>query len=105
VAHAYNCSYSECSNQEDRGLKPAWANSLRDPILKKKKNLSQKRADGVAQSVGPYFKSQYHKKEKKNGASEWLEGMNKHAISPKSLLLTSWAHKITFRHTQPAQYT
>jgi hypothetical protein len=73
--------------------------------LEKKKNLSQKRADGVAQSVGPYFKSQYHKKEKKNGASEWLEGMNKHAISPKSLLLTSWAHKITFRHTQPAQYT
>jgi hypothetical protein len=30
MAHACNPTY-----QEDHGLKPAWANSLRDPILKK----------------------------------------------------------------------
>jgi hypothetical protein len=31
---------------------------------KKKKKPSQKRAGGVAQGVGPEFKSQYHKKKK-----------------------------------------
>jgi hypothetical protein len=31
-----------------------------------KKNLSQKRAGGVAQSVGPEFKLQYHRGGKKN---------------------------------------
>jgi hypothetical protein len=45
-------------DQEDLGLKPAKANSLLDHISKKKKrkkerkkNLSQKRAGGVAQGV------------------------------------------------------
>jgi hypothetical protein len=33
---------------------------LQDPISK---NLSQKRAGGVAQGEGPEFKPQYHKKE------------------------------------------
>jgi hypothetical protein len=36
---------------------------LRKPISKKKK--SQKRAGGMAQSVGSGFKPQYHKKKKK----------------------------------------
>jgi hypothetical protein len=35
VAHTCNPSYSEGRDQEDRSLKPAQANSLRDPILKK----------------------------------------------------------------------
>jgi hypothetical protein len=35
VAHAYNPSYSGGRGQEDCGSKPAWANSSRDPILKK----------------------------------------------------------------------
>jgi hypothetical protein len=35
VAHAYNPSYSGGRGQEDRGLKPARANSSRDPISKK----------------------------------------------------------------------
>jgi hypothetical protein len=39
--------------------KPAWAKSLRDPILK---NLSQKRAGGMVQGVGPEFKPQNHQK-------------------------------------------
>jgi hypothetical protein len=38
VAHICNPSYSGGRHQEDHGLKPAWANSSRDPILK---NLSQ----------------------------------------------------------------
>jgi hypothetical protein len=38
-----------------------WANSFRGPISKKKKPFN-KRAGGVAQSVGPEFKPQYCKK-------------------------------------------
>jgi hypothetical protein len=46
VAHACNPSYSGGRDQEDRGLKPAEANSSWDSILK---NLNQKRAGGVTQ--------------------------------------------------------
>jgi hypothetical protein len=35
VAHACNPSYPGGRDQEDRGLKPVWANNLRDSILKK----------------------------------------------------------------------
>jgi hypothetical protein len=35
VAHACNPSYSGGRDQEDHGLKPARANSFRDPILRK----------------------------------------------------------------------
>jgi hypothetical protein len=35
VAHICNPSYSAGRDQEDRGLKTAWANSLKDPISKK----------------------------------------------------------------------
>jgi hypothetical protein len=59
VAHACNPSYSGGRDQEDHGLKPAQANSLRDPISK---NPSQKMAGGVAQGLGPEFKPQYCKK-------------------------------------------
>jgi hypothetical protein len=44
VAHACNPCCSEAREQEDGGLKPAWANSSQDPILKKthhKKGLVQ----------------------------------------------------------------
>jgi hypothetical protein len=34
VAHACNPSYSGGRDQENRSSKPAWANSLQDPILK-----------------------------------------------------------------------
>jgi hypothetical protein len=34
VAHTYYPSYSGDRDQENRGSKPAQANSLRDPILK-----------------------------------------------------------------------
>jgi hypothetical protein len=62
VAHAYNPSYSGGRNQEDRSLKPARRSSSREPILKTLH--TQKRADGMDQSVGPEFNPQYHKKEK-----------------------------------------
>jgi hypothetical protein len=58
VAHVYNPSYSGSRDQEDHSSKPAWVNSSRDPI-------SKKRAGGVAHGVGLEFKPQYHKKEKK----------------------------------------
>jgi hypothetical protein len=58
VAHACNPSYSEGRDQEDCGSKPAWANSSRDPILKKKPSKKE-RTGGVAQGVGPEFKPQY----------------------------------------------
>jgi hypothetical protein len=61
MAHACNPSYSGGSNQEDRGSK---TNSSQDLITEK--NPSQKkRADGVAQRIGPEFKPQYCKERKK----------------------------------------
>jgi hypothetical protein len=36
VAHAWNPSYSGGKDQEDLSLKPAWGNSSRDPISKRK---------------------------------------------------------------------
>jgi hypothetical protein len=57
--HAYNPSYSGGRAQRDRSSKPAGANNLQNPISK---ISSQKRAGGVAQGVGPEFKSQYCKK-------------------------------------------
>jgi hypothetical protein len=43
-------------------LKPVWANGLQDPISK---ILNRKRAGGVAQGVGPEFKTQYNNNNKK----------------------------------------
>jgi hypothetical protein len=62
VTQAYNLSYSGGGDQEDRGSKPAQANSLQDPISK---IPNTKKAGGVAQGVGPEFKPQYHKNKKK----------------------------------------
>jgi hypothetical protein len=65
VAHTYKPSYSGDRDQEDCSSKLAQANSLQDPISKKKKTFirkKKKRADGMTQSVGPEFKPQYHKK-------------------------------------------
>jgi hypothetical protein len=59
---ACNPSYSGGRDQEDHGSKLTWANSLRDPI-KKKKSIT-KRADGVAQGVGVEFKLHCKKKKK-----------------------------------------
>jgi hypothetical protein len=56
-------------DQEDRGSKPAWANSSQDLILKRS---FTKRA-----GVGPEIKSQYHKQNKerkKKGRKERREG-------------------------------
>jgi hypothetical protein len=51
VAHAYNPRYSSGRDQGDCGLKPAWANSLWDPISKVSNTC--KRTGGV----GPKFKT------------------------------------------------
>jgi hypothetical protein len=59
VTHTYNPSYSGGRGQADHGSKPAWINSLRDPILKIQ---NTKRAGGVVQGIGPEFKPWYHKK-------------------------------------------
>jgi hypothetical protein len=42
------------ANQEDRGSKPAWANSSQDPISKK--NLHKNSAGGVARGERLEFK-------------------------------------------------
>jgi hypothetical protein len=65
VGHACNPGYSGGRDLEDCGLKPAQANSLRDPISKKPHHAHKKRAGGVAQGVGPEFKPQTAKKKKK----------------------------------------
>jgi hypothetical protein len=48
VAHACNHSYSGGRDQEDQGLKPAWANSLR-PYLENTHH--RKKARGVARVI------------------------------------------------------
>jgi hypothetical protein len=58
-AHACNASYSGGRDQEDHGLKPAWANTSQDPRWKIPKT---KRVGGVAQGEGPAFKPQYKNK-------------------------------------------
>jgi hypothetical protein len=50
------------ATQEDRGSKPAQANSSPDPILEKTHH--EKRPGGVAQSEGPEFKPQCCQKKK-----------------------------------------
>jgi hypothetical protein len=63
LAHTYNPSYSGGRVQEDHGLKPAWANSSRDPSLKN--HHKKKRVNGVAQGVGLDFKPQDGKNPKR----------------------------------------
>jgi hypothetical protein len=52
VAHTCNPSYSGGRDHEDHSSKPGRTKFLQDPFLKKKKP-TQKRAGGVAQSIGP----------------------------------------------------
>jgi hypothetical protein len=61
MAYTCNPSYSGGQDQEDRGLKPAWENSLQDLILK---TLHKNRVGGVAQGKGLEFKPQYHKRKR-----------------------------------------
>jgi hypothetical protein len=63
VTHACNPIYPGGRAQEDHISKPAWANTLQDPILKNRP--SQKRAGGVAVGVAPDFKLQYSNRKKK----------------------------------------
>jgi hypothetical protein len=64
-------SYSGGRDKEDRSSKPAPANSLRVPILKK---THHKKSWWSNQDVGPEFKPQYRQKKK---ASQFLmEGVN-----------------------------
>jgi hypothetical protein len=56
VAHACNPSYSRDNDQEDRGSKPAGANSSQDPISK---IANTKGAGGMTQAEGPEFKPQH----------------------------------------------
>jgi hypothetical protein len=87
VSHAYNPSYTVGRDEEDYSSNPAWANSSQAPISKKS---SQKRAGGVAQGVGPEFKSQYHKKREnmKRGSENSSTALNipdtSNSISPKT---------------------
>jgi hypothetical protein len=60
VTHACNPSYSGGRDREDHSSKPA--GQFARPISKKP---ITKRADGMAQGVGPKFKPQYCKKKKK----------------------------------------
>jgi hypothetical protein len=60
VAHVFNPTYLGGRDQENRDSKPTLENSSQDPIWKK--NPSQERAGGVAQGVGPEFKTQYRRR-------------------------------------------
>jgi hypothetical protein len=70
VAHACNPSYLGGRDLED--WNQPQENSLRDPYVKKK-NPSHKRASGVAQGVGPEFKSSTERKKSKvKGGWRWM---------------------------------
>jgi hypothetical protein len=78
-SHLIILATQEAEIREDHNLKPAWANSSRDPYLKKKKKkkITKKEAGGMFQGVGPEFKPQYCKKKKKRKEnlcekSNWL---------------------------------
>jgi hypothetical protein len=62
VDYFYNPTYLRSRAQEDDSSKPAWVNSLRGPTWKK---TFTKKGCGVAQGVGPEFKTQYCKRKKK----------------------------------------
>jgi hypothetical protein len=65
VAYACNPSYSRGRDQKDCSSKPAQASNSQDCISKKSHH--KKRAQGI----GPEFKPQYHKKEKKKQSSDF----------------------------------
>jgi hypothetical protein len=66
-------------------LKPAWVNSLRDPISK---NPSPKRDGEVAQGVGPEFKPQYWKKKNLMGHQKKSKHCpQQHSLQPDFLFL------------------
>jgi hypothetical protein len=68
VAHICNPSNPRGRDQEDRGLKPAWANCSTRPYLKKTHH--KKRAGGVAQGIALSSNlSTIQKKRQKNGKS------------------------------------
>jgi hypothetical protein len=65
VAHAYNPNYSGGRDQEDCSSKSAKANSLRDPISKKKKGWQS------GSRCRPCIKKKkYYKKKKKENAKK-----------------------------------
>jgi hypothetical protein len=59
-AHIYHCSYSGGRDQEDWGLKPAWANSSQDSISKK-----QLKVEALSSNPSIAKKKKKKKKEKK----------------------------------------
>jgi hypothetical protein len=81
VAHACHPSYSGNKRSGGSRFKASLANSSTDPISK---NSSQKRADGVAQGVGPEFKPQHQNKKKRKRIKFRLFQF----ITPKHLCLT-----------------
>jgi hypothetical protein len=62
VAHTCKASYSGGREHEDHSLKPVWANSSQDPISKKP---ITKKGWWSGSGVGPEFKPQYYKTNKK----------------------------------------
>jgi hypothetical protein len=60
------------------------------------KNLSQKRAGGVAQGMGPEFKPQYHKKKKKKSGSKFMFLISYYSISVVYLNQYKVSLKINF---------
>jgi hypothetical protein len=59
VAHTCNPNYSGGRDQENRGIKSLLGKQFLRPKLEKTHH--NKRAGGVAQGVGPEFKTQYWK--------------------------------------------
>jgi hypothetical protein len=97
MAHVCSPSYLGGRDQGDGSLKPGWANSLQDPILK---NPLQKRAGGVTQGVGPEFKPQLPPEKKKMEKDQHTPHTNthKHTHTHTHHTNTHKHHTNTHRH-------
>jgi hypothetical protein len=73
VGHVCNPNYLRDRDKKDRGLKPAQANSSGDLISSKP---TTKKGGGMAQGVGPEFKSKYQKKKPHKNMKELRSSEN-----------------------------
>jgi hypothetical protein len=86
VAHPCNPSYSGGRDQEIT-VQSQPRQTVLQTLSGKKKAITKKRADGVAQGVGPKFKPQYLKKQKKKKMRKSSHGIPEICLSLLALYI------------------
>jgi hypothetical protein len=85
-------------------LKPAPANSSRDPISKKPITKKKKKSGGVAQCVGPKFKPHNHKKKKKSHPRNRTAVFHHVLVHGPKLRGNFLVGKIKFKLQEPSEW-